>query len=189
MDGSSQEQERRLVQDFHTVDDKSLRRCGMPIFRLARDRSRTSARRSSSIPVRAASMAMVMSSAADDGGGRTVRVSFDTGAFRGTPVPLGELEVDSEGRLLVLGGFGNSGSTKPDNPIGADPQDDDYWANNDYWYDDVSDGTVTARCDLADWTKGRRSSSRMPRAPLGSSSLRRNSHRDRTDCNPLRCHS
>jgi hypothetical protein len=74
--------------------------------------------------------------------------TFDTGMFRGTPVPLGELKVDKDGRLLVLGGFGKSDSTKPDNPIGSDPAKLDFWANNDYWYDDVSDGPVTARVTL-----------------------------------------
>ena len=74
--------------------------------------------------------------------------SFDTGTYRGTCVPLGELRVDGHGRLLVLGGFGKSGSTKPDNPIGADPNSDDSWANNDYWYDDISDGPITAMVRL-----------------------------------------
>jgi hypothetical protein len=73
---------------------------------------------------------------------------FDTGTFRGTSVPLGELRVDQIGRLLVLGGLGKSASTKLDNPIGADPADHDFWANNDYWYDDVSDGPVTATVTL-----------------------------------------
>jgi hypothetical protein len=74
--------------------------------------------------------------------------TFDTGMFRGTPVPLGELKVDKDGRLLVLGALGKSDSTKPDNPIGSDPAKLDFWANNDYWYDDVSDGPVTARVKL-----------------------------------------
>jgi len=74
--------------------------------------------------------------------------SFDTGTYRGTCVPLGELRVDGHGRLLVLGGFGKSGSTKPDNPIGADPNSVDSWANNDYWYDDISDGPITAMVRL-----------------------------------------
>jgi hypothetical protein len=73
---------------------------------------------------------------------------FDTGSFRGTRVSLGELRVDEHGRLIVFGGFGKSGSTKVNNPIGADPNDTEYWANNDYWYDDVSDGTVTATVNL-----------------------------------------
>jgi hypothetical protein len=73
---------------------------------------------------------------------------FDTGSFRETKVPLGELRVDEQGRLLVLGGFGRSDSTKRDNPIGADPNDTEFWADNDYWYDDVSDGPVTASVTL-----------------------------------------
>jgi hypothetical protein len=81
---------------------------------------------------------------------------FDTGAFRGKQVPLGELQVDAQGRLLVLGGAGQSASTKPDNPIGADPQDFDFWANNDYWYDDISDGPVTATVTLPDGASGRK---------------------------------
>ncbi|MFI9310689.1 LodA/GoxA family CTQ-dependent oxidase [Streptomyces triculaminicus] len=62
---------------------------------------------------------------------------FDTGTFLGTPVPLGELRTDEAGRLLVLGGFGHSASVKPDNPLIT-------YANNDFWYDDTSDGPVTA---------------------------------------------
>jgi hypothetical protein len=81
---------------------------------------------------------------------------FDTGSFRGQQVPLGELQVDGSGRLLVLGGFGRSGSTKPDNPIGADSQRYDFWANNDYWYDDVSDGPITATVTLPEGAKGRK---------------------------------
>jgi hypothetical protein len=65
---------------------------------------------------------------------------FNTGAFRGIPVPLGEMQTDDDGRLLVLGGFGNSAS--PHNtPIYT-------FANNDDWYDDVSDGPVTASVKL-----------------------------------------
>jgi len=80
-------------------------------------------------------------------------LSFDTGTFRGTRVPLGELAVDSNmpdgtGRLLVLGGFGKSASIKSDHPIGSDPSKYDYWANNDFWYDDISDGPVTAKVTL-----------------------------------------
>ena len=62
--------------------------------------------------------------------------AFDTGAFLGIPVPLGEIRSDSHGRLIVLGGFGHSAS--PSNaPITT-------FANNDGWHDDVSDGPVTA---------------------------------------------
>ena len=61
---------------------------------------------------------------------------FDTGQFLGTPVPLGEIQTDSAGRLLVLGGFGNSGS-----PGGVKLTT---FANNDGWHDDVCDGPVNA---------------------------------------------
>src|SRR5579872_4046927 len=66
---------------------------------------------------------------------------FDTGQFLGSPVPLGEIQTDSAGRLLVLGGFGSSGS-----PIGAPLTT---FANNDGWHDDVSDGPVTATVAFA----------------------------------------
>jgi len=69
---------------------------------------------------------------------------FDTGAFLGTPVPLGELRTDDEGRLIVLGGAGHSGSPG-DQPLPT-------FADNDGWYDDTSDGPVTASVLLADKT-------------------------------------
>lgn len=85
-----------------------------------------------------------------DPGARTLsalnaRAEFDTGTFtcpvNGTPqtlsVPLGEMRTDDVGRLLVLGGFGKSGSVDPSAGI-------QHFANNDTWYDDVSDGPVTA---------------------------------------------
>lgn len=54
---------------------------------------------------------------------------------------LGEMMTDDAGRLLVLGGHGRSGSEKS-GP--GEPHIDNY-ANNDGWYDDVSDGPVMAR--------------------------------------------
>ncbi len=62
---------------------------------------------------------------------------FDTGTFMGTPVYLGELRTDSEGRLIVLGGHGVSASYNGARAI--------TFANNDGWHDDVADGPVTAR--------------------------------------------
>ncbi|MFJ8016735.1 LodA/GoxA family CTQ-dependent oxidase [Streptomyces sp. NPDC096339] len=62
---------------------------------------------------------------------------FDTGTFLGTLVTLGELRTDEAGRLLVLGGHGRSASVKPHNPLV-------HYANNDHWFDDISDGPVTA---------------------------------------------
>jgi L-Lysine epsilon oxidase N-terminal/L-lysine epsilon oxidase C-terminal domain len=54
---------------------------------------------------------------------------------------LGEMMTDDAGRLLVLGGLGRSGSERS-GP--GEPRIRDY-ANNDGWYDDVSDGPVMAR--------------------------------------------
>lgn len=50
---------------------------------------------------------------------------------------LGELRTDNEGNLLVLGGLGHSGSDISPPTITA-------YANNDGWWDDTSDGPVTA---------------------------------------------
>lgn len=62
------------------------------------------------------------------------------GVFNGEPVKLGELTTDADGRLIALGGVGRSRGTGLN---GADTWIRDY-ANNDGWYDDVSDGSVTA---------------------------------------------
>ncbi|WP_338693279.1 LodA/GoxA family CTQ-dependent oxidase [Bradyrhizobium sp. 26S5] len=62
--------------------------------------------------------------------------TFDTGNFMGTPVYLGEIRTDEEGRLVVLGGRGKSASHTGARAV--------TFANNDGWYDDVSDGPVTA---------------------------------------------
>ncbi len=66
--------------------------------------------------------------------------SFDTGTFMGVRVPLGDMRTDEDGRLLVLGGFGHSAS-----PAGKGLPN---YANNDGWFDDVSDGPVTAQVQL-----------------------------------------
>lgn len=72
--------------------------------------------------------------------GPTQRQVFDTGTVildgATVTVPLGEARTDTDGRLLVLGGFGNSAS--PTNkPLNAFPR-------SEGWHDDVSDGPVTA---------------------------------------------
>jgi hypothetical protein len=89
-----------------------------------------------------------------DPGPRTIRGSgtnargddsiyaFDTGEFSGHRVPLGDLRTDDAGRLLVLGGFGNSAAADPNTGLAA-------FANNDGWYDDVADGPVEAEVRLA----------------------------------------
>lgn len=64
-------------------------------------------------------------------------------------VYLGELRTDAHGRLLVLGGRGSSASLVPENPVGY-LNEDSYYANNDYWYDDTSDGEVSAEVTLKD---------------------------------------
>jgi hypothetical protein len=76
--------------------------------------------------------------------GSDQRYAFDTGQFLGQHVYLGELQTDPQGRLLVLGGRGMSAS-----PINAPLHD---VANNDGWYDDVSDGSVDAEVILSDQT-------------------------------------
>lgn len=70
------------------------------------------------------------------------RAVFDGGKFLGTPVPLGEIRTDADGRLVVLGGFGTSFS--PENRLLTN------YANNDRWHDDTSDGPVTATVTFAD---------------------------------------
>jgi len=78
--------------------------------------------------------------------GANQRKLFDTGQikFSGAPVttvPLGEIRSDTENHLLVLGGFGKSAS-----PAGT-ALDGYFWASDD-WYDDISDGPVTATVKL-----------------------------------------
>lgn len=85
-----------------------------------------------------------------DPGARTLaspnqRVEFDTGqiTFPGASevtVPLGEARTDDDGHLLVLGGFGTSAS--PTNETITN------FLDNDGWYDDVSDGPVSAHVTL-----------------------------------------
>lgn len=65
---------------------------------------------------------------------------FDDGSFMGITVGLGELRTDARGRLLVFGGHGKSASVDGKPPT--------TFANNDGWYDDTSDGPVTARVRL-----------------------------------------
>lgn len=61
---------------------------------------------------------------------------FDSGAFFGKKVSLGEVRTDSHGRLMVFGGDGKSASRTGVPAI--------TFANNDGWHDDISDGTVRA---------------------------------------------
>jgi hypothetical protein len=68
---------------------------------------------------------------------------FESGAFRGKKVPLGEVRTDEAGRLIVLGGFGHSACV-PEGGLITN------YANNNGWHDDISDGPVTAKVRLKD---------------------------------------
>lgn len=65
---------------------------------------------------------------------------FSGGKFIDIEVLLGELRTDDVGRLLVFGGYGKSASVNGKAPT--------TFANNDGWYDDTSDGPVTAKVIL-----------------------------------------
>lgn len=67
---------------------------------------------------------------------RGPQYQFDTGAFMGQAVYLGELRTDADGRLIVLGGRGKSASYNDARAL--------TFANNEGWYDDIADGPVTA---------------------------------------------
>jgi L-Lysine epsilon oxidase N-terminal/L-lysine epsilon oxidase C-terminal domain len=72
--------------------------------------------------------------------------AFDTGKFKSTIVPLGEIRTDADGRLLVLGGLGKSAS-----PSGAPiykSDDPNSFNNANDWYDDISDGPITATVSI-----------------------------------------
>jgi L-Lysine epsilon oxidase N-terminal/L-lysine epsilon oxidase C-terminal domain len=59
---------------------------------------------------------------------------------------LGTLLLDESGRLIVLGGYGESNSTS--NP----PRQINEYASNDTWFDDAGDGSVKARIHFKDET-------------------------------------
>jgi hypothetical protein len=67
------------------------------------------------------------------------------GQFQETRVYLGEIRTDSHGRLLFLGGHGVSGSPSA-SPIF--PPGPNGFINADGWYDDMSDGPVTAQVSI-----------------------------------------
>lgn len=71
---------------------------------------------------------------------------FDSADFMGVKVPLGELRTDAHGRLLVLGGFARSGSPSG-KPIYA-PDEPYAFPNAAEWFDDTSDGPVSAKVML-----------------------------------------
>ncbi|WP_273826029.1 LodA/GoxA family CTQ-dependent oxidase [Pseudomonas asplenii] len=86
-----------------------------------------------------------------DGGLQSIRgtnqagVEFN-GQYEGVPVYLGELRTDAQGRLLFLGGRGVSASPR-NTPI-FNPKDDNSFINADGWYDDTSDGPISAQVSI-----------------------------------------
>ena len=73
---------------------------------------------------------------------------FLVSKFAGTSVSiyLGELRTDKHGHLIFLGGRGVSDS--PTNSPIYDSNDPDSFTNADGWYDDTSDGPVTANVTI-----------------------------------------
>lgn len=72
---------------------------------------------------------------------------FDTGTFQANAdepvvVPLGEIQTDENGHLIFLGGHGRSAS--PTHAPVFDPKNPSSFNNANDWYDDTSDGPVTA---------------------------------------------
>ena len=69
----------------------------------------------------------------------------------GAPITyLGELQTDDKGRLLVLGGLGKSEPSVTLAVAGGlvHPVGLKHYANNPTWFDDISDGPVTAEVEL-----------------------------------------
>ena len=76
------------------------------------------------------------------------------GKHAGVDVTLGSLELDSNGKLLVLAADGISESHPAGAPIGNEGGDrNDSFYNNPNWHDDVADGTVTAEVTFANGSK------------------------------------
>jgi hypothetical protein len=68
--------------------------------------------------------------------GQDGQYAFDSGAFMGKQVYLGELRTDEAGRLVFLGGHGHSASYNGTKLV--------TFANNQTWHDDTADGSVDA---------------------------------------------
>jgi hypothetical protein len=67
---------------------------------------------------------------------------------RAVDVYLGEIKTDVQGRLIVLGGYGNSDAVDDQ---GQSVKEDRWirnYANNDDWHDDISDGPVSVKVSL-----------------------------------------
>jgi hypothetical protein len=72
-----------------------------------------------------------------------IRHVFTGGKFKGKEVALGDMEVDDAGRLIVRGGWGDSWHVGRD-----ETRKLRFFAENDDWCDDTSDGKVSARIEL-----------------------------------------
>jgi hypothetical protein len=72
--------------------------------------------------------------------GAAATASFQ-GTFGGVNVALGDAETDGDGRLIIRGGFGKS-----ENPTDSSSQPN--FPTTPGWYDDVSDGPVTAQIKI-----------------------------------------
>ena len=70
--------------------------------------------------------------------------AFFNGSFKAHEVPLGEMSTDASGRLVVVGGFGQSRSWS------VPPTAISNFADNDDWQDDTSDGPVEATVHFLD---------------------------------------
>jgi hypothetical protein len=88
-------------------------------------------------------------------GANQTKLAGTAGKYRGQTVFLGELRTDGKGRLLVLGGRGKSASVPPGLPLGdgSTPGSPGHpantFANNEGWFDDVSDGPISATVKIA----------------------------------------
>lgn len=104
-----------------------------------------SPRRNSSISGEARKQLIIDPGPRSISGRNQAAAPFDTGRFFGQQVYLGELRTDGEGRLLFLGGHGDSGTPFPNNTLTT-------FANNAGWHDDTADGPVSATVSIGDRT-------------------------------------
>lgn len=68
------------------------------------------------------------------------RAAFDDGKFRGVTVPLGEISMTNEGRLIFIPARGHADSKPPSSIV--------TFADNPNWFDDIADGIVEARVTI-----------------------------------------
>ena len=73
-----------------------------------------------------------------------------SGTYKAQAVKLGDILTDSNGNLIVLGGHGLSASpsNSPVGPIGGVKSPGNNFYYNEDWYDDTSDGIITAKVKI-----------------------------------------